>query len=65
MPSNREIVAGAFTAWMNGDGYVASIFADTMTWEITGRSAAAGKFASAREFAGQGADAVRGPLQRG
>jgi ketosteroid isomerase-like protein len=51
MPSNREIVAGAFTAWMNGDGYVASIFADTMTWEITGRSAAAGKFASAREFA--------------
>jgi hypothetical protein len=53
MPSNREIVAGAFAAWMNGAGYVASIFADDMTWEITGRSAAAGKYASAREFEDQ------------
>ena len=53
MPSNREIVAGAFTAWMNGAGYVASIFADDMSWEITGRSAAAGKYASAREFEDQ------------
>lgn len=51
MPSNRDLVVGAFTDWMNGDGYVASLFADDMTWEITGRSAAAGTFASAREFA--------------
>jgi uncharacterized protein len=50
MPSNRQIVADAFNAWMNGAGYVASIFADDMTWEITGRSAASGKYANAREF---------------
>ncbi len=35
---------------MNGAGYVASIFAEDMTWEITGRSAASGKYANAREF---------------
>jgi hypothetical protein len=51
MPANREIVTEAFNAWMNGTGYVASIFADDMTWEIVGTSSAAGKFASAREFA--------------
>ena len=31
MPSNRDIVTQAFAAWMNGTGYVASIFADDMT----------------------------------
>jgi ketosteroid isomerase-like protein len=40
MPSNHEIVTGAFAAWMKGTGYVTSIFADDMTWEIAGRSAA-------------------------
>ena len=50
MPSNREIVAGAFTAWMNGASYVTSIFADNMTWEVVGRSAAAGKYANTRQF---------------
>jgi hypothetical protein len=40
MTSNRDIVSDAFHSWMNGTGYVASIFADDMTWEITGRSAA-------------------------
>jgi uncharacterized protein len=50
MPSNREIVAAAFAAWMAGTGYVTSIFADDMTWEITGRSAVSRKFASTREF---------------
>jgi len=34
MPSNREIVTEAFTAWMNGTGYVAGIFADDMTLEL-------------------------------
>ena len=34
-------------------GDVASVFADDMTWEITSRSAAAGKYASAREFEDQ------------
>jgi hypothetical protein len=28
MPSNREIVTTAFTAWSTGTGYVTSIFAD-------------------------------------
>jgi ketosteroid isomerase-like protein len=50
MPSNREIITTAFTAWKNGTGYVTGIFADDMTWEITGRSAAAKKYASTREF---------------
>jgi uncharacterized protein len=36
MSSNREIVADAFGSWADGSGYVASIFADDMTWEITG-----------------------------
>jgi ketosteroid isomerase-like protein len=46
MPDNREIVAKAFAAWANGTGYVTSLFADDMTWEIVGRSAASGKYAS-------------------
>jgi len=50
MPSNREIVTGAFTAWMNGTGYVAGIFADDMTWEIVGKSAASAKYANTRQF---------------
>jgi len=40
MHANREIVTRAFAAWMNGTGYVTSIFADDMTWEITGSPAA-------------------------
>ena len=50
MSSNREIVAGAFRSWADGTGYVGSIFADDMTWEITGRSAASGKFSSTQQF---------------
>jgi uncharacterized protein len=50
MPSNREIVTGAFADWMNGTGHVASIFADDMTWEITGRSAASRRYGCTREF---------------
>src|SRR3954449_9094668 len=48
--TNREIVADAFAAWSRGEGYVASIFADEMTWEIVGRSRAAGHYDSARQF---------------
>jgi ketosteroid isomerase-like protein len=40
MSSNRDIVTDAFQSWMNGTGYVGSILADDMTWEITGKSAA-------------------------
>ena len=50
MPSNREIVTEAFAAWVNGTGYVTSIFADDMTWEITGRSAASKKYPTTRQL---------------
>jgi len=50
MNSNRAIVTAAFNSWQDGTGYVASIFADDMTWEITGKSAVSKKYASTREF---------------
>ena len=50
MSSNRDIVAGAFRSWANGTGYVASIFADEMTWEITGRSTVSKKYATTQQF---------------
>ena len=50
MRSNRDIVTDAFRSWADGTGYVTSIFADDMTWEITGRSAVSRKYASTRQF---------------
>jgi uncharacterized protein len=50
MRSNRDIVSDAFRSWADGTGYVTSIFADDMTWEITGRSAASRKYASKQQF---------------
>jgi uncharacterized protein len=50
MPANREIITAAFAAWMNGTGYVASVFADDMTWEIAGQSVVAKKYADTRQF---------------
>jgi hypothetical protein len=50
LPSDREIVTEAFAAWMNGTGYVTAIFADDMTWEITGRSAVSRKYPNTRQF---------------
>jgi ketosteroid isomerase-like protein len=50
MTSNRDIVTDAFRSWANGDGYVASIFADDMTWEITGRSVVSKKYAGTQQF---------------
>ena len=50
MASNREIVTEAFEAWSDGTGYVASIFAEDMTWEIVGHSAASRKYANKQEF---------------
>jgi hypothetical protein len=47
----RTIVTDAFDAWSAGTGYVSSIFADTMTWEIVGHSAAAGT--AARDLPGR------------
>jgi uncharacterized protein len=48
--SNRDIVTAAFSSWTDGTGYVTSIFADNMTWEITGRSAVSRKYASTQQF---------------
>jgi len=48
--SNRDIVADAFKSWMDGTGYVTGIFAENMTWEITGRSAASRKYTSTQQF---------------
>jgi uncharacterized protein len=50
MRSNRDIVAAAFAEWMNGTGYIASIFADAMTWEIVGRSAVSARYPNTRAF---------------
>jgi uncharacterized protein len=53
MRSNRDIVTDAFRSWANGTGYVTSIFADDMTWEITGRSAVSKKYADRSQFIGE------------
>ena len=50
MVDKRTIVAKAFDDWAAGTGYVSSIFAENMTWEIVGHSAASRKYASAAEF---------------
>jgi ketosteroid isomerase-like protein len=56
--TNRKVVADAFEAWSRGEGYVSSIFAEEMTWQIVGRSRASGTYASAQEFS----DAVLQPF---
>lgn len=50
---NREIIQTAFGDWENGNGHVSRIFAPEMTWEIAGRSAAAGTSPSAAAFQAQ------------
>jgi uncharacterized protein len=50
MSSNRQIVADAFAAWSAGTGYVTSIFAPDMRWEIVGRSAVSKRYDSAQQF---------------
>jgi ketosteroid isomerase-like protein len=46
----REVVEQAFRDWADGRGHVSAIFAPDMTWEIAGRSAAAGRYATAEAF---------------
>ena len=46
----RTIVTRSFQEWMEGRGYVSSIFAPQMTWEIVGRSAASANYSGANEF---------------
>ena len=48
--SNREIARDAFAAWQTGAGYVTSIFAPHMTWEIVGRSAVSRRYGDTQEF---------------
>jgi ketosteroid isomerase-like protein len=48
--SNRNIVADVIRSWMNGTGYITSMFAPEMTWEITGRSVASRLYTSAQDF---------------
>ncbi len=50
MTTNRETVTGAFTAWSRGEGHVSRLLAEHLTWEIVGRSAAAGRYASAQQL---------------
>jgi hypothetical protein len=50
MTSNRDIVTDAFHSWANGTGHVTSIFADEMTWEITGKSAVSKKYVNTQQF---------------
>jgi uncharacterized protein len=50
VPTSGQVVQKAFAEWMNGTGYVASIFAPDMKWEIVGHSAASGTYSSATEF---------------
>ena len=50
MSSNRQIVADAFAAWSAGTGYVTSIFATDMRWEIVGRSAVSKRYDSTQQF---------------
>ena len=58
MRSNRDIIIDAFHSWMKGTESITSIFADDMTWEIAGRSAASRKYANTRQFI----DEVLGPF---
>jgi ketosteroid isomerase-like protein len=53
MTANRDIISRAFDEWSAGTGYVSSIFADDMTWEIVGHSVASRTYASAAEFVEQ------------
>lgn len=50
MSDNREIVTAAFDDWAAGGAHVSRIFSDDMTWEITGRSASAGRYPTAKAF---------------
>ena len=53
MRTNREIVTEAFDAWSRGERHVSSIFAPQMTWEIAGRSIAAGRYGSTQHFSAE------------
>src|ERR1700722_7614524 len=65
MSPNRESVTDALRSWANGTGYVASIFADDMTWEITGRSAVSKKYANTQQFIDESPPPFGAPVSSG
>ena len=50
MSRDREVVAAAFDAWMAGTAPITDLFAEDMTWEIVGRSAASRAYADTAQF---------------
>lgn len=50
MESNRELVAAAFQAWMDGNGDIPSLWARDMTWQMMGQSVVSRVYGSAQEF---------------
>ena len=48
--ANRAIIENAFREWAEGTGHISRLFAEDMTWEIVGRSAASRKYPDAKSF---------------
>jgi uncharacterized protein len=48
--TNRQIVGDAFTAWQDGTGAIADLFAPDMVWRIEGRSLAAREYGDKQQF---------------
>jgi ketosteroid isomerase-like protein len=48
--TNRQIVGDAFTAWQEGTGAIADLFAPDMVWRIEGRSLAAREYGDKQQF---------------
>lgn len=50
MSDHKRLVESSFAAWSAGDGHISTLFADDMTWEIVGRSAASRRYPDAATF---------------
>jgi len=48
--TDKDVIRAAFNAWSAGERPVTGVFADEMTWEITGRSRASRHYGSKTEF---------------
>ena len=47
---NRATIERAFVAWRDGTAPITDVFAPQMAWRITGRSLAAGEYATRQQF---------------
>jgi uncharacterized protein len=47
---NRATIERAFVAWRDGAAPITDVFAPDMAWRITGRSLAAGEYATRQQF---------------